>query len=253
MHFDWWTLSLQTVNVLVLIWILARFFFRPIAEIVAKRQEETKKLFADAGAARKDAANARADAEKARAEIGAARDKLLAEAQKSAQMEKSKLLEQASQEIAKLRRESEAAIGRDRAALEQQIIDHANELSIEIASRLLERLPPDIASEAFLAGLCREVRALSPEARSNFASATATGHPIEVVTPAPLSDKEVEQFRSALKEAFGFELPLSFRNDPALRAGVDLHGHNVIIRNSWHADLDRIREELTREQHPGGS
>jgi F-type H+-transporting ATPase subunit b len=73
MHLDWWTLALQTVNVLVLIWILARFFFRPIKAIVAKRQEETSKLFADAAAARKAAADARSEAETARAEVASPR------------------------------------------------------------------------------------------------------------------------------------------------------------------------------------
>ena len=141
MQIDWWTLTLQTVNVLVLIWILARFFFRPIADIIAKRQEATNKLAADAAAARKQAAGALADAEKARAEIAAKRENLLTEAQKSAQIEKTKLLEQASQEVAKLRRESEAAIMRDRTAADQKIIDHASELSVEIARRLLARLP----------------------------------------------------------------------------------------------------------------
>ncbi len=54
MHIDWWTLALQTVNVLILIWILGRFFFRPVADIVAKRQEETASCLADADAARKE-------------------------------------------------------------------------------------------------------------------------------------------------------------------------------------------------------
>ena len=103
MHLDWWTLALQTVNVLVLIWILARFFFRPIADVIAKRQRETDKLFADAEAARRQAAAARGEAEKARAEVAAERDRLLADAQKSAQAEKAKLLQQAAQEAAKLR------------------------------------------------------------------------------------------------------------------------------------------------------
>ena len=73
MRFDWWTLALQTVNVLILIWILARFFFRPIAHIIAKRQDEMNKLFADAEAARKHAADARIEAEKARTDLGAER------------------------------------------------------------------------------------------------------------------------------------------------------------------------------------
>ena len=67
MRIDWWTLALQTVNVLVLIWLLARFFFRPVMDIVVKRQEEAKKLLADAARTRQEATDLRADADRARA------------------------------------------------------------------------------------------------------------------------------------------------------------------------------------------
>jgi F-type H+-transporting ATPase subunit b len=30
MHLDPWTLALQTINVLVLVWLLAHFLFRPV-------------------------------------------------------------------------------------------------------------------------------------------------------------------------------------------------------------------------------
>jgi F-type H+-transporting ATPase subunit b len=253
MHLDWWTLALQTVNVLVLIWILARFFFRPIADLIAKRQEEMNKLFADAEAAGKQAAAARNEAEKARGEIAAERDRLLAEAQKAAQAEKAKLLEQAAQDVAKLRRESEAAIARDRAAAEQQLIDHASTLSLDIARRLLARLPANLALEAFLAALCAEIGKLAPEARNGFDAAAASGRPIEVVTAAALSETETRAVREALSQAFGRDLPLSFRSDPSLLAGIELQGHNVILRNSWRADLDKIREELSRERHANKS
>ena len=113
MHIDWWTLAFQTVNVLILIWILGRFFFRPVADIVIKRQEGANKLLADAAAARQQATDARADAEKMRADIGAERDRLIAEAQKSAQKEKENLLALASQDVAKLRSDAKAAIDQD--------------------------------------------------------------------------------------------------------------------------------------------
>ncbi len=253
MRFDWWTLALQTVNVLVLIWILARFFFRPIADIIAKRREETNKLFANAEAARKQAAAARGEAEKARAEVAAERDRLLAEAQRSAQEEKAKLLQQASQDAAKLRHESQAAIARDRAAAERQVVDHASALSIDIARRLVERLPPHCALDGFLSGLCDEIKSLAPEARGGFTAAAAGGRTIEVVTAAPMNDQETMQIRNALKEAFGEELPLEFRSDPKVLAGIELQGHNVILRNSWRTDLERIGEELSRERDAGNS
>jgi F-type H+-transporting ATPase subunit b len=253
MHIDWWTLALQTVNVLVLIWILSRFFFRPLANIVAKRQGETNKRLADAENERKIAADERAQAEKARAEASALHEKFLAEAQKTAHAEKTKLLDQATRDIAKLRADSEAALARDRAAAEQQVIDHACSLSVDIARHLLERLPPEIANDVFLAGLYRAIAELAPDARKDFAAAATTGEPIEFITAAPLSGPQVNRVRDEIKKAFGVELPLHFQSDAGLLSGVEMHGHNVILRNSWRADLGRVREELSREQHSGKS
>jgi F-type H+-transporting ATPase subunit b len=249
MHIDWWTLALQTVNVLVLIWILGRFFFRPVANIVIKRQEEANKLLAAATAARQQAVDARVDADKLRAENDATRDQLIAEAHKSAQTEKENLLAQTSQELAKLRGEAEAAITQDRIAAEKAIIARAGELAVEIAQRLLGRLPSKITLSIFLDGLCQEVRALPPEARESFASAMAADHTIEVVTAMPLSEEETRNVRDALKAAFGSELPFKFRADATLIAGIELHSPHTVVRNSWRADLDRIREELGRDQH----
>ena len=52
MRFDWWTFALQTMNVLILLWILSRFLFRPAADIIKARQAEAGKLLSDAAAAR---------------------------------------------------------------------------------------------------------------------------------------------------------------------------------------------------------
>ncbi len=249
MRIDWWTLALQTVNVLILIWLLARFFFRPVMAIVVKRQQEANKLLTDAAHARQEAAAVRADADKARATIAAEQDRLIAEARNAAAIEKQNLLAQSAQEIAKRRGEAEAAIARDRAAADEAIIDRAGELSVDIAQRLLARFPHQDILYAFIDEICREVRALSSAARESLASAAATGHPIEVVTAAPLSGEQTQHVRGALKEAFGVELPFAFRGNPAIIAGIELKGQNVIIRNSWRADLDRIRRELSRDKH----
>lgn len=247
MRIDWWTLALQTVNVLILIWLLARFLFRPVMDIVVKRQEQANKLLTDAAHAREEAADARAKADRARADIAAERERLIAEARNAAQVEKQNLLARSSEEIAKLHDEAEAAIARERAAAQAAIIESASELSVDIAQRLLARFPPQKLLDVFVDEICREVRALSASARAGLAAAAA-GHPIEIVTAAPLSGEEAEQVHGALRDAFGVDLPCAFRSDPAIIAGIELNGQNAIIRNSWRADLDRIRQELSRDR-----
>jgi len=243
MRIDWWTLALQAVNVLILIWILGRFFFRPVMDIVARRQHEAGKLIADAARDRQAAADNLAEAEKARANVSTERDKLITAAHAAAQSEKQNLLAQTSQDIAKLRAEAETEIGRDRAAAEAQIISRASDLSIDIARRLLARISPQTALLAFVDEICREVRALPVAVRDSFAA--AAGRAIEVVTAVPLSNEDTQLVQAALEKAFGAKLQLAFRSDPAVIAGIELNGPNAIVRNSWRADLDRIRKELS--------
>jgi F-type H+-transporting ATPase subunit b len=244
MHIDWWTLALQTVNVLILIWLLARFFFRPVMEIVARRQQAASKLLDDAARARADAIEARAKAEQERDGVAAEREKLITQAHNAAQLEKQNVLAQASQEIGKRRDEADAAIARSQAAAETAVIERAGTLAVDVARRLLDRFRTHDLLPTFIEETCCDLRALSPQARQSLAAAATAAHPIEVVSAMPLSDDNKRQIGTTFKEVFGRELPLAFRSDPEIINGIELRAQNTIIRNSWRADLDRIRREL---------
>jgi F-type H+-transporting ATPase subunit b len=244
MRIDWWTLALQTANVLILIWLLARFLFRPVAEVVARRQDEANKLLADAAEIQRQADDARADMEHARANIVAGRNKVIAEAHTAAETERLALLARTNEEMTKLRAEAEAAISRDRLAMEKTLIDRAGELSVEIARRLLSRVAPVVSADVFLAELCQRVRASSPRDRAAFTA--EAGEPVEIVTAAPLSAETAERVHGALAEALGARPVLVFRSDPAVIAGIELHSRHAVMCNSWRNDLERIRRELNR-------
>ena len=245
MHVDWWTLALQTVNVLILVWILARFFFRPITAIVASRQDEARKILADADAARQRAEATQATADKARAEIEGRRQSLLDDARKEAQAEKARLLGEATHEAAAARAAAEAAAGRHRAEAEEALVQRAAELSLEIARRLLQRLRPEDALVAFADGLCREVSGLSSEMRAGLKP--VPGRPLELRSSSALTDDQKRLVRQRLSAALGIDPDIAYRCDDALIAGVELHGPTTIVRNNWRADLDRIREELAND------
>jgi F-type H+-transporting ATPase subunit b len=243
MRIDWWTLALQTVNVLILIWLLAHFFLRPVMDIVTKRQREASKLLDDAAQACHAADEARAKAEQERANVAAERERLIAQARNAAQVERQNVLAQASQEIGKLHDAANAAIARNQAAAEASVVDHAGTLAVDVAQRLVDRFRLQDLVSTFINELCRDLRALSPQVRQNLAAAT-TEHPIEVGSAVSLSDEERQHINATLKEIFGHELPITFLTDPQLINGVELQGQNTIICNSWRADLDRIRQEL---------
>ena len=42
MQFDWTTFALEIVNFLVLVWILRRFLYRPVTDVIARRAAEVE-------------------------------------------------------------------------------------------------------------------------------------------------------------------------------------------------------------------
>lgn len=48
MEFDWTTFTLEIINFLILVWILKRFLYRPVLDVIARRRAGIEKTLADA-------------------------------------------------------------------------------------------------------------------------------------------------------------------------------------------------------------
>ena len=214
--------------------------------IVAKRQQEATRLIDDAAQARQAAIAARAEAEQERADVAAEREKLIAQARLAAQLERENMLAQAAQQIGKLRDEAASAVVRSQAAAEAAVVDHAGTLAVDVARRLLDRFRQQDLLATFIDECCGDLRGLSKEVQQSLAAGATAEHPIDVISAIPLSDGEQQQIGATLTEIFGREVPVAYRSDPQLINGLELHGQNTIIRNSWRADLDRIRKEISQ-------
>ena len=241
MHIDWSTLALQTVNALVLVWLLARFLFRPVAEIVAARQKAAQALLADAEASRR-AAQAEHDAARDEtARLAASHDAALRAAEAGAEAHKAALLMQARAEAAQLRAQAESEIERERAARSRDIEDDAVRLAVEIAGRLLDRMPPEVRVQSFISGTAQALAKLPPETRDEFG---ARGSPLALTAPRELSDAERQACEAAFSAALGRDVTLRVQADPSLIAGLELTGAHAAVRNHLRHDLDAIREAL---------
>ena len=244
MQIDWSTLALQTINVLILVWILAHFLFRPLRAIIAQRQAKTDAILAEAVAARKRAADALATAESERAGMETQREQLLVTAQSEAAKEKARLLDAAAKEVAALRIEAQSATARERSAMEEALIARIKDLAVEITRRLLSRIFPDANLDGFVIGLRAQFDKLPTQTQAAFASGPGEEATIEIVTAAPLSTEMSAHVRQVLEQIFGIGRPFVFRADPELIAGIEVHARTASLRNSLRDDLDRIVKEL---------
>ena len=241
MRIDWWTLALQTINVLILVWILSRFLFRPVESIIEQRQAAAAKLLADAETAKAHANAAREAAETEAARLKATRSETLHAAAQEAETERAAALAAARAEVEHLRAAAEAEIERERQAEALGASDRAARLAVDIAGKLLDRLPESERVNGFVDGLAQAIASLPPASRD----ALGAGHDARLKAPRSLIDAEMKSCRDAFAKALGRPLDFSVEVDPSLIAGLELETPHAVVRNSFRADLSRIVEELT--------
>lgn len=244
MHINWWTLALQTINVLILAWLLSRFLYRPVVAAIAARQDAANALLADAEAARAGAAAQEATLKARNDAFSADIDRKRADAQAAAQAERARLLDQARQDVADLRQKAQSADGEERARRGTALEGQAATLAGHMAVTLLEQLPVAAATDAMFDRLVARLVSLSDEERQQL----VTG-PLRIVTSGPLEAVDQTRYGKALAQALPGMATPTFMTEPTLIAGFELRNGQMILRNSWRSDLDAFLDALREDAH----
>jgi F-type H+-transporting ATPase subunit b len=244
MTIDWWTLGIQTVNVLILVWLLGRFFWRPVAAMIEQRRVTAQRTLDEAEAKRGEATAALAEIERTHAGFTQEREAILAAAHDDAERARETRLKEAAKEAASLQATAEAAIEKEKEAADKAWTERASRLAVDIAGRLAARLDGPAVHAAFLDWLLKEIRSLPDPTRQAVA---ANGVTLEAISATPLDPADQERCRKLIGEAFGGHPQIAFKADSALIAGLELQGPHLVVSNSWRADLIRILADFTHD------
>ncbi len=246
MSIDWWTLGLQLVNVLVLIWLLSRFFWRPVAAMIAQRQAIVDKALADAAEQKQAAEAEHAKIAETRASFAEERHKIIDEARQQADALAKQRLDAAAAEIDAMKKAAAAAIAREAAETRAQWAQNAGALAADIARHLLAGLESAPVRQRFADRLVAQISALPDAERADIADGAGA---IEAVTASALSADEQKALGTRLSEALGAKQAIRFRTDPDLIAGLELRGPHVQVRNSWRDDIETILHGIGDSRH----
>lgn len=238
MDFDWSTFFLEIINFLILVWILKRFLYHPILGVVAKRRAGVEKTLADAR---------RIETEAGELKQQSLRE--LAQWEQEKEAAKARLREELAAERERLMTELETAVAEERErrrvlderrqrdfkrAAEEQGIDQGAAFS----ARLLGRLATPELEARLYALLLEDLRSLRAEDKRAVADAAAVpGLQIKVQSAFALDAARRGELAQALSEVAGMTLPVEYRENPELVAGLQVSIGPWIL----HANL---RDEL---------
>jgi F-type H+-transporting ATPase subunit b len=221
LELNWSTFALEIINFLVLVWILKRFLYQPVLEVIARRRAGIDQTRADAEALHQNAEQLQeqyegrlADWDKERQqaretlseELEAERTTRMTELQTSLEQNREKIRVAQQRQLADERRKMEMAALAQGARFTTRLLETAAGPDVEarlvdLAITELGRLPPERIAEI------REQQGRLPET-------------IVILSAFPLASGQRQQLEQALKPLTPPNLPLEFRQSSALLAGV---------------------------------
>jgi F-type H+-transporting ATPase subunit b len=133
------------------------------------------------------------------------------------------------------------AAERDQAATETRAA--ALDLAMDIAGRLLRKMPANLPAEAWLDSIQQHLASLPKPDRDGLIRQLTDGAVLKVVTARALPAETAESWRNELHRALGDQVAITFATDPQLIEGAELHFPDAILRFSWKSALESLRAE----------
>ena len=134
-----WTFIAQILNLFIQMYLIKRFLFKPVNEILAKRQALTDKEIKDAREAKEDADKIRTEYEDhmngARTEAA----RIISDAKKDAQAAADKLIKDAEDEAHSIKVKAEADIEQEKKKAVNEAKNEISSLAMDIAGKVVEK------------------------------------------------------------------------------------------------------------------
>ncbi len=249
MQISWWTFALQIVNFLVLVWLLQRFLYKPVRDILEKRKRLSSEAFAEADNAKKEAEAAQRHYEEGRGKLAEERQAMLEAAHRASEAERTKRLDEARLEAQKLIETAHATIAEERAKTLAGLEADVASLAVTLAEKLLDKLGGAVATGVFLDQTEAALKNLPDAERRRLDRDLSNGAQVTVVTAEPLDPREQKDWQTRLEGNLERSLQIAFDVDPKLIAGAAVHFPHMVVSFAWADQLKEAKQALLSGNH----
>ena len=145
-----WTVIFQILNLLLLMVLFKKYLFKPVMEILEKRQAEIEGHYQEAQQAETDAKAMKADYESKMAGARQEADRVIKTATKSANAMSASIVEDARTQADQLKRRAQTEIDLERRRAFDEVKGELSGIALDIASQVIEREVNEKDHEAFI-------------------------------------------------------------------------------------------------------
>ena len=222
MLFDWFTVSAQVLNFLILVWLLKHFLYKPILRALDARENLIAKKIMDA-----DSVNAEAEKEREKFrdkndEFDRKREELMNGVREEVSAERRRLLEEALKPAELLRVRQQEEIKQEQQGLSQTIIQKTQAEVFAITRKTLADLSDTSLEEQMLKVFNLRLRNMDAGVKESVAAIKASNDPVLVRSAFDIPSEQKINIQNSLNEIFSNEILVRYETAPDLISGIEL-------------------------------
>ena len=252
MLIDWFTIVAQTLNFLILVWLMKRFLYKPILHAIDAREKRIASELANADAKKAEAQKERDEFKRKNEELDQQRAALLSKATDEAQAERRRLLAEARQAADALSARRQETLRSEVHNLNQAISRRTQQEVFAIARKALTDLATTSLEERLGEVFTCRLREMDGQAKADLADALKSASTPALVRSAfDLPAEQRAAIQNALNETFAAEIHVRFETAPDLISGIELitNGQKVAWSIAdYLASLEKGVNELLKEK-----
>lgn len=134
-----WTFVAQICNLFIQVYLIKRFLFKPVNEMLEKRKALADAQIREAEKAKADADAIKTEYEQNMKEAKEKANEILITAQKTAALQSEEMLKEATAQAAALKSKAESDIAQEKRKAVNEIKDEIGGMAVEIAGKVIER------------------------------------------------------------------------------------------------------------------
>lgn len=134
-----WTFIATICNLFIQVYLIKRFLFKPINEMLAKRKALADAEIQDAIKAKEEAQAMKAEYEQNMQEAKNKANDILVTAQKTAAIQSEEMLKEAAEQVTAMKAKAESDIAQEKRKAVNEIKDEIGGIAVEIAGKVIER------------------------------------------------------------------------------------------------------------------
>ena len=130
-----WTFIAQICNLFLQMYLIKRFLFKPVNEMLQKRRAMADAEIQDATKAKEEALAMKTEYEQAKAKAS----DIVTEAQRTASLQSEEILKSAAQEARAMKEKAESDIAQEKRKAVNEVKNEIGGMAMEIAGKVIER------------------------------------------------------------------------------------------------------------------